>query len=146
MDAAMRSLLSYPGAAAPLSPAVGPTLLLANLVPFVPGISGLDAVSLYVGLNLPLQSEDLALREALKNDCQKRQRIYLQLRTPAVSGTSMFFQQARHPFLFSAFPVPCSVVSLEQWPPDTPPSFLSEVKSYELEMAAVSKADGQQQA
>ncbi|KAL8445688.1 hypothetical protein Emed_005452 [Eimeria media] len=147
-DATMHELLSYTPADTAQSPAVGPTLLLANLVPFVPGISGLDAVSLYVGLNLPLEAEDSALLEALKKDCQDRKRVYLQLRTPAVSGTSMFFQQARHPFLFSAFPVPCSLLTLspQQWPPETPPSFVAEVKTYDLEMAAVSKADGQQQA
>ncbi|KAL8273125.1 hypothetical protein Esti_002883 [Eimeria stiedai] len=148
VDALMQKLLSYSAAATPQLPAVGPTLLLANLVPFVPGISGLDAVSLYVGLNLPLLSGDSALRDALKEDCHQRQRVYLQLRTPAVSGTSMFFQQARHPFLFGAFAVPCSVLTFspQHWPPETPSSFVSEVNSYALEMAAVSKADGQQQA
>ncbi|KAL8437890.1 hypothetical protein ACSSS7_000653 [Eimeria intestinalis] len=136
VDTVMQRLLNYSVADGAIPPAVGPTLLLANLVPFVPGLSGLDAVSFYVGLNIPLQSGDNALRDALKADCQRRQRVYLQLRTPAVSATSMFFQQPRHPFIFGVVSVPCSVITFnpQKWPPETPPSFIAEVQTYELEI------------
>ena len=139
-DSQMQSLLVYDAAVAPSSPAVGPTLLVSNSVPFIPGLRvGLDTVSLYIGVNLPLQSEDGALRDAIKNDCEKRQEIYFQLRAPAVAARSMFLRLSQQPFAFGIFSVPCSIEtrSPSAWPPETPESFIDNVSSYSLEMSTL---------
>ncbi|KAL8426484.1 hypothetical protein Efla_001786 [Eimeria flavescens] len=131
MDAVMHQLLHYEQTAASQPPAVGPTLLLSNEVRFVPGLSGLDSVSLYVGVNLPLLAGDGPLQESLKKDCIEKHRVFLLLRVPAVAGTSMFFQLPRQPFRFAAFSLPCahSYLPKSEWPPATPDSFAAEVEA-----------------
>lgn len=142
-NANMRRLLSYPAANAQ-SPAVGPVLLLSNAVPFVPGLRvGVSEVSLYVGVNLPLQKGDSAVLQALERDCKQQKRVVLQLRVPSVSSATMFFTMTGQPFSFLFFPVPCEYqqVPAAEWPPPTPESFVQQVRDFNLEAATLFKED-----
>ncbi|XP_026194174.1 uncharacterized protein LOC34619098, partial [Cyclospora cayetanensis] len=144
-DKRLQQLLQYDANKAQSHPAVGPTQLILNSVPFIPGLRrGTDKVCLYVGINLPLEAADSALKESIKRDCEDRNRVFFQLRAPAASASSMFTRLWHKPFAFGLFSVPCTAqtVAAGDWPPKIRESFIRQKDAYVLEMTILSMESG----
>ncbi|CDI78679.1 hypothetical protein, conserved, partial [Eimeria acervulina] len=144
-DSRLKALVEYDSAAAAAAAGVsfsgvGPTLLISNAVPFIAGLRvGVNVVSLYIGVNLPLETGDKALKEAIERDCKERQLLYFQLRAPVVSARSMLLQVSHQPFAYTTFAAPCTLktAAAGQWPPETPETFITQREAYALESASL---------